>query len=276
MPVPLSPTFINITFINNTSSCGKSLWTTVYIYRKNKKMTQSSNKAIVLAALKHLVGQLDTSCIDTYVSDQYVQHSPTVPDGKAGLLQMLEYLKLMPQPAERRSPVVRAIADGDFVMLHMDLVFMGKRMAVVDLYRLTDGRLAEHWDASQHQPEQVSGEHTMTNGAVDITDTENTAENKVVVSRFFQAPTAALLSPDYIEHDPFISRLDNYLSAQVNRRIHRVIGEGNFVLVQSEGEEGSVTFVFYDICRVQNRQIVEHWRVMQAIPDVMSHKNGMI
>ncbi|PSL42857.1 putative SnoaL-like aldol condensation-catalyzing enzyme [Chitinophaga niastensis] len=239
-------------------------------------MIQTSNKAIVLAALKHLIGQLDSSYIDTYVSDRYIQHSPTVPDGKAGLLQVLHYLKQMPQPAERKSPVVRVIADGDFVMLHMDLVFMGSRRAVIDLYRLEEGRLAEHWDASQEQREQAAGDSTMTNGTVDITDLALTEENKSIVSRFFLEPTAVLLSADYTEHDPFIGWLDTYLAAQVNRTVHRVIGEGNFVLVQSAGEEGPFPFVFYDICRIENKQIAEHWRVMQAIPDVMSHENGML
>ncbi|SEW52935.1 nuclear transport factor 2 family protein [Chitinophaga arvensicola] len=229
-------------------------------------MSSISNKAIVLAAFKHLIGERNTDVIDTYLHDHYRQHSPMVKDGKAGLLEALAYLKQQPLPAERKSPVVRTLADGDFVMLHMDVAFMGKSVAVVDLYRLEEGKLAEHWDATEAQPE-YTGTVTMTNGASEITDLEYTATNKLLVEHFFRSPDNAFLAPDYLSHTPGASGLE-HLPVQ----IHRVLGEGNFVLVQST-KEGSV---YYDICRLQDGLLAEHWRVTQVIPATMPHRNGMI
>ena len=70
-----------------------------------------------------------------------------------------------------------------------------------------------------------------------------------------------------------------YLSSQNNmfkyNKTHKVLGEGNFVIVQSEGEWNGKPQAFYDLFRVSNGQLVEHWDVIQEIPEKMAHKNGM-
>ncbi|MET3879729.1 nuclear transport factor 2 family protein [Chitinophaga sp. OAE865] len=215
----------------------------------------SYNKAIVLAALKHLIGERNTSVIDTYVHDSYIQHSPMVKDGKAGLLEAVEQLKQYPAPASARSPVVRTIADGNYVMLHMDVAFMGKNVAVVDLYRLENGKLAEHWDATQ--------ENAVTEGAAEIRDLHLTASNKAIIAQYFRQPDKALLQPGYQSHSPLPSQ---------DVEVHRVIGEGNFVMVQSS----TAAAVYYDIFRLENSLLAEHWQVRQAIPATIPHNNGMI
>lgn len=224
-------------------------------------MSSISNKAIVLAAFRRLIGERNTSVIDTYFHDSYVQHSPMVKDGKAGLLEALEHLKQQPAPAEGKSPVVRTIEDGDYVMLHMDVAFMGKNVAIVDLYRLEEGKLAEHWDAMQEQPQKGA----ITEGATEVTDWDLTATNKAIVEQYFREPGAALLSPDYHSHNGNSPGLEA-------RRVHRIIGEGNFVVVQSSAAD----VVCYDIYRLQEGLLAEHWQVAQAIPARMPHSNGMI
>jgi predicted SnoaL-like aldol condensation-catalyzing enzyme len=224
-------------------------------------MSSISNKAIVLAAFRRLIGERNTSVIDTYLHDSYIQHSPMVKDGKAGLLEALEHLKQQPAPAEAKSPVVRTIEDGDYVMLHMAVAFMGKNVAIVDLYRLEEGKLAEHWDATQEQPENAS----ITEGATEITDLHLTAGNKAIVEQYFRKPDVALLSPDYRSHNVNTPGL-------ATRRVYRIIGEGNFVMVQSS----AVDVVCYDIYRLQEGLLAEHWQVAQAIPERMPHSNGMI
>lgn len=231
-------------------------------------MTPANNKAIVLAAFKHLIGERNPDVIDTYLHDSYIQHSPMVKDGKAGLLEALMHLKKMPPPrAGGKSPIVRTIADGDFVMVHMDVAFMGKKMAIVDLYRLEGGKLAEHWDATQEQPVYAPGDITMTGGTDIIADRELTATNKQLVAAFFQQPDATFLAPDYVTHGS-----SEFLAVVV----HRIIGEGNFVMVQSSGTPGGVWTVIYDIFRIANHLLAEHWRVAQAIPAILPHGNGML
>ena len=71
-------------------------------------------------------------------------------DGKAGLRDAIEYLKSLPKPKEEdKSPIILAIADGDYVMLLLDLSFMGKHLLVADLFKVIDGKIVEHWDAIQ-------------------------------------------------------------------------------------------------------------------------------
>lgn len=204
-------------------------------------MSSISNRAIVLAALKHLIGERNTAVIDTYLHDSYIQHSATVKDGKAGLLEALEQLKQLPAPAGAKSPVVRTIEDSDYVMLHLDVAFMGKNVAVVDLYRLENGKLAEHWDATQ--------ENAVTEGTTEITDLHLTAFNKAAIARY--VPSA-------------------YAGEPV--QVHRIIGEGNFVMVQASTPKA----VHYDIYRLQDGLPAEHWQVTQAIPVHLPHNNGMI
>lgn len=245
-----------------------------------KTMQQLSNKTIVLEAYKYLIGQQRIDLIDAYVSDHYIQHNPTLKDGKAGLRDALTYLKQFPQPGEKQSPVVRAIAEDDMVFLHLALTFGGKKLVVTDLYRLEQGKLAEHWDAIQYQPETADTDLTMTNGSTVIEDLPNTASNKAIVAACFQQlssmdhPVVVTrhLSPACIIHDPETPAM----ASRTALKIHRILAEGNFVVVQSEGKKAGKPFVFYDICRLNNREITEYWCVSQEIPATMPHTNGMI
>src|ERR1700744_64647 len=116
-------------------------------------MEQKSNKQIVTEVYRNIIRDLNLSLIDEYVHDDYIQHSPTLRDGKAGLVEALTYLKSFPKPeGEMPSPIVRMIAEDDLVMVHLDVKFAGKRMAVVDIFRLKDGKLAEHWSVEQEVP----------------------------------------------------------------------------------------------------------------------------
>jgi predicted SnoaL-like aldol condensation-catalyzing enzyme len=58
-------------------------------------------------------------------------------------------------------------------------------------------------------------------------------------------------------------------------QVHNVVAEGNFVFVQSEGQFGGATMAFYDLFRVESGKIVEHWDVVQPVPEAMAHANGM-
>ncbi len=57
-------------------------------------------------------------------------------------------------------------------------------------------------------------------------------------------------------------------------KIHRVLGEGNFVLVVSEGNLGKDHDAFYDLFRVENSKIAEHWDVIEPIPAKENWKNN--
>lgn len=250
--------------------------------KANTIMDTLTNKQRVLSFYKLIVGQRRAELIPEFVREDYIQHNPTVKQGSAGITEMINYLKtLPPPPVGAKSPIIRAIQEGDLVTTHLDIVFMGKRMVVIDLFKLKDGMLAEHWDVIQDMPDQTGMAITATNGRNEIDKDASTANSKEIVDLFYKAiinkdseiVTALFINKAYIEHDPGIidsgKGLISYLSADPGRgiQIHRIIAEGDFVTVQSEFKRAGRAFVFYEIFRVEHSKIVEHWSVEQAIPD---------
>jgi predicted SnoaL-like aldol condensation-catalyzing enzyme len=155
---------------------------------------------------------------------------------------------------------------------------MGKRMVVIDLFKLKDSMLAEHWDVIQEIPDQTGHTITATNGTATIDQTASAENSKQVVNAFYQSVInkqlpAAFINPDYVEHDPSVvsggKGLAEYLLTDPGReiKIHRVIAEGNFVVVQLQFKRGGKGFVLYDIFRVEQDKIAEHWSVEQAVPE---------
>src|SRR6195952_4168486 len=113
-------------------------------------MDTISNKQKVLSFYKLVVGQRKAELIPEFILENYKQHNPKVPQGRAGITGMINYLKTLPLPPNgAKSPIIRAVQEGDWVVTHLDIQFMGKRMAVIDLFKLKDGMLTEHWDAIQ-------------------------------------------------------------------------------------------------------------------------------
>ncbi len=91
----------------------------------------------------------------------------------------------------------------------------------------------------------------------------------------------------YHQHNPQIAdgldgimKAVEYLSSQNNMfeytTIHKVLGEGNFVLTVSEGKWNNTKNVFYDLFRFENGKAVEHWDVIQPIPtEGLANNKGM-
>lgn len=237
-------------------------------------MEQKSNRQIVLECYRKIIRDLDLSLVDEYVSDNYIQHSPTVKDGKAGLLEMLGFLKTLPKPAERGpSPIIRTIAEDDMVAVHLDIKFMGQRVAVIDLFRLVDGKIAEHWDVGQALAAGDDGLITMTNGTTVIDGAAEAGTNKQLIKDFYNDEDAGkYLAAGYIEHNTIRPLLSN-IGKDV--KLHRIIGEGDFVVAHSEVNKTGNHFARVDIFRIDAGKISEHWSVEQAVPENMAHGNGM-
>jgi predicted SnoaL-like aldol condensation-catalyzing enzyme len=90
---------------------------------------------------------------------------------------------------------------------------------------------------------------------------------------------------NYIQHNPNIPDQLSGLGATLEAfgkqgitmkydKIHRVLGEGNFVLVVSEGYFGKSHNAFYDLFRVSNGKIAEHWDVIEPIAPKETWKNN--
>src|SRR5574340_366091 len=251
----------------------------------------SQNKERVFALLKAIeTGEGEpVAVIDP---EHYAQHNLGVADALAGFGALLGQL---PEGSARVS-TVRLIEDGDLVAAHTDYDFFGPKIGF-DIFRFENGKIVEHWDNLQEKPDvpNPSG-HTMTDGPTQVVDLEKTRENKALVVAFVED---VLVNgrlerlPDYfdgdnyLQHNPQIAdgltglgaalqALADQGVAMVYTRVHKVVGEGNFVLVASEGTFGGAPVAYYDLFRVQDGKLAEHWDVIENIPprDQWQNNNG--
>ena len=162
----------------------------------------------------------------------------------------------------------------------------------MELFRIEEGLLAEHWDAIQEDPTLPSDKITLTGGTTKVTDLPLTASNKSTVTSFYEEvmvnrnghKLSQFVAPDLIQHTPSMAQgitgLQAYLKQPKNQwKVEiptRIQGEGNFVWVQTKGIISSTPHAIYDLFRLHENLIVEQWRVQQAIPPQMMHENGMI
>ena len=123
---------------------------------------QEGNKKIVrdfyeLAFNRHK----PTEAAKKYIGDTYIQHNPHVPDGAAAFFSYFEgFFKQHPQS---RVDIKRVLADGDLVVLHLHSVTDAKDRgrAIVDIFRVENGKIVEHWDVAQDVPAQAVNTNTM-------------------------------------------------------------------------------------------------------------------
>jgi predicted SnoaL-like aldol condensation-catalyzing enzyme len=110
-------------------------------------MTADQNKQIVIDYTTEVLGNKNIAVVDKYIADNYIQHDPFVADGKQALKEMLSASTSgLPKS---KFEYARIAADDDLVFLHFKVPFNGKQYAWVDIFRLKNGKIAEHWDVMQ-------------------------------------------------------------------------------------------------------------------------------
>ena len=219
---------------------------------------------------------------------KYIQHNPQTHEGSEGLATLFQRLS----KSSPRVNIVRAFEDGDFVFGHTEYDFASRKIGF-EVFRFEDGQAVEHWDNIQerHGPNQ-SG-RIMVDGPTEAVDLELTESNRALVQSFVEVVlvdgqlgrlTDFVDANDYAEHNP---RLGDGLSALRSalefedeggrridyQRIHRVLAEGNFVLSVSEGNSSGVHTAFYDLFRLANGKVVEHWDTTEKIAPRSEWKN---
>ena len=120
-----------------------------------------ANKKNVIAFYEAAINEKDFDKAAQYMGDRYIQHNPNAPDGKEGLKGFLKFLR--EKFPGSKSTIQRAFAEGDFVILHVHAVRVpGTRgNAIVDLFRLENGKVVEHWDVVQEIPEKPANGNGM-------------------------------------------------------------------------------------------------------------------
>ena len=117
-----------------------------------------SNKEIVLEVLERALIDRDPTVVEQYFSASYKQHNPVIPDGPLAIAKMIPTLTALTyEPG-------MVVADGDLVMVHGRYTGWGpKPMVAVDIFRVNDGKVVEHWDVMQ---EEVSAADTASGHAM--------------------------------------------------------------------------------------------------------------
>lgn len=125
------------------------------------ELTQK-NKALVLNAYQELFGDHDVGALDRYWAENYIQHSPTMTDGRDAVKKLLEQLGVAHWP-KQKVDFKRVIAEGDLVMLQVVQPKNGDtpETVVVDIFRVENGKIAEHWDVMQAVPANPVNKRSM-------------------------------------------------------------------------------------------------------------------
>jgi predicted SnoaL-like aldol condensation-catalyzing enzyme len=260
---------------------------------KTSKMSKKETVGTFLGA----VLQSDTTTMRELANADYIQHNPFIPTGLEPFIQMLPVLQENGTTAEN----IRMFQDGDYIFMHNiwrnAKPFGAEEMVSFDIIRLDEnGKVAEHWDAMTALVKETASGRTQTDGPTEVKDLDKTEENKAIAKAMVEdilmgknpdKITDYISAEQYDQHNPGIKdglagiiEGVEYLTAQNNMfkytKIHKVLGEGNFVLTVSEGEWNGTTNVFYDLLRFENGKAVEHWDVIQPIPsEGLANDNGM-
>ena len=112
----------------------------------------ANTKQIVTDAYQRIFGDLDASAVDEFMSNDFVQHNPTIADGPEGVKQLVKMLASQGVPKQKIA-FKHVLADGDIVILHTRYEMAGKEWRFIDIYRVENGKLSEHWDAMMAMPE---------------------------------------------------------------------------------------------------------------------------
>jgi predicted SnoaL-like aldol condensation-catalyzing enzyme len=124
---------------------------------ETRTAVETANLALVTRVYAEVLGPLDSSRVDELFAPDYRQHSPLANPGAQALKDFLDWARATSPLAEHH--VKRLFADGDHVIAHVHVIIEpGTRgNAVVDIFRIENGRIAEHWDVMQPVPELPPG-----------------------------------------------------------------------------------------------------------------------
>lgn len=125
---------------------------------------EAANKKIVIDFYDKAINQKDFEAASQYLGDTYIQHNPLAADGPEGLKAFLEYAKA--NLPDYHTEFKRVLADGDFVMVHAHARANpddpnDRGSAVMDIFRVEDGKVVEHWDVAQPIPEKSNNDNGM-------------------------------------------------------------------------------------------------------------------
>ena len=222
----------------------------------------------------------------------YVQHNLAYGTGAEAFCGSVAYLGSA--PVKTTVNTIRAFEDGDKVFMQTVYNFAGAGEQVAfDIFRFDDGLIAEHWDNLAAVAAPNPSGRTQIDGQTEAKDLDKTATNREIVKNFLYDVMQGKnpqKTPDYFDGDKYIQHntsiadglsglgaaLADMAKAGIQMlydRTHQILAQGNFVLAVSEGTFGGKPTSYYDLWRVENGKIAEHWDVMETIADKATWQN---
>ena len=268
----------------------KKLFGTSHDNTKEEPKMTNTQKALELI---NTFATGDTETAASLLAEGYTQHNLAYGTGRDAFVGSVAYLAAAPVKTTVKN--IRTFSDGDKVFLQTIYNFAGAGEQVAfDIFRFDDsGKIAEHWDNLAALAAPNPSGHTQTDGTMAITDLDKTEENCKLVKNFLydvMQGNHPEKTPDYFDGDTYIqhntgiadglSGLGAALAAlaqqgiqMIYTTVHQVLAQGNFVLAVSEGTFGGAPTAYYDLWRVENGKIAEHWDVMETIADKSTWAN---
>ena len=253
-------------------------------------MTKKENIAIIKAFYEEVFNAHinDRTVIDRFMRDDYIQHGDIIPDGKDAFIDMTDhFFQLLP-----RMEIKKVFAnDRDEVAVFFKCICEknGSVNKVVDIFRLKDGKLAEHWDVVEHDVDKIvlksgrdlfSTDASSTPSPTDELQNENIARVVAFNEKIFNAHNNAhavldaYMRDDYMQHNPtagdakqgFIDFTNFFFTLDPRMVISKTFAneDGEVAvffkcLCQANGMVNKVC----DIYRLKDGKLAEHWDVVE-------------
>ncbi len=254
-----------------------------------KKLTaMASHKKEQIYKLLKGIETGDPASVAVVNEEKYIQHNPQTREGSEGLAALFKRLS-------KTSPsvnIVRIFEDDDFVFAHTEYDFATRNIGF-EIFRFENAQAVEHWDNIQKRKGPNISAHTMVDGETKVIDYEMTESNRMVIKSFIEEVLIQshietlddyINQENYVEHNPRFGDDLVELTSALSRsskdnsikyeKCHRLLAEGNFVLSVCEGYARQVPTSFFDLYRLKDGEIVEHWDTTEAIPPRSEWKNN--
>jgi len=220
---------------------------------------------------------------------RYIQHNPQTHEGSEGLAELFKRLA----KSQPRVNIVRIFEDGDYVFAHTEYDFANSNIGF-EVFRFDHEQAVEHWDNIQRRQGPNPSGRSMVDGPTAASDFDQTEPNRelvrifvdtILVKRRFDRMEHFIDEHSFTQHNPacadglaaFRAALQSTSDSGdtiIYQRNHRLLAQGSFVLSVSEGLLDGTHTAFYDLFRIAEGMLVEHWDTIETIPARKLWKNN--